>query len=156
MANYYTHFAMLIDNTTVAESEWLRDYFQSEDEDEDGMTCHEGIRLVLAEGNRAFLNDDGGSGNVERLAACLRAFLLAHRPDAKFIVPWSCTCDKQRTDGFDGGAVIVSARREVWFNPLSLAEAWDESEECEPHVYDYSTTIDDIKESLNDKEVPSR
>ena len=147
MANYYTHFAMLIDNTTIEESEWLRDFFASEEEDEDGMTCHEGMRLVLDEGNRAFINDEGGNAFVERLASCLRAFLLAHRPADKFIVPWASTCDKQRTDGFEGGAVIVSSRREVWFNATSMAEAWSESEECEPYVHDHSTPLDELEDA---------
>ena len=147
MANYYTHFAVRIDKTTTAESRWLRDFFASEEEEEDGLLAHDGIKLVIYDGDHAFINDDGGSGSIEKLTDCLRAFLLAHRPADKFIVTWASTCDKQRVDGFDGGAVIVSARRMAWFNPKHMAESWDESEECEPHVYDYSTPLDELDDA---------
>jgi hypothetical protein len=147
MANYYTHFAVIIEKTTVAESEWLRDFFASDEDEDDGMTCHEGMEIVLAEGNRALISDSGGNGNVGKLAYCLREFLAAHRPADRFIFSWASTCDKARPDGFDGGAVIVRSRSTTLFNPMSMAKDWDESGGCKPDVYDYSTPLDELNDA---------
>jgi hypothetical protein len=157
MANYYTHFMIRISNTTLEESEWLRDYFADETEDEDGNTQCQGLELTLDAGSSAYIKDDGDSGDVDKAVDCLRLFLAAHRPNDSLFVSWANTCDKHRADAFSGGAAAVTAKRVAWFNPLTMAEAWvKDNNSVTPFISNYSTTIDDIKEALNDKEVPSR
>jgi hypothetical protein len=50
------------------------------------------------------------SGNVEKVADMVVAFLRKFRPEGSFALGWSETCSKPRFGEFGGGAMFVTAK----------------------------------------------
>ena len=61
-----------------------------------------------------YSEENGDPGQVAYLVQC---FLRKFAPDRYWSMTWACTCDKPRLGEFDGGAVLVTARRIRYFSP---------------------------------------
>lgn len=121
MANYYTTYVWYSPKLTKAEQKWFTEELKRRaatlaDPDDDAnadyfdwefFSSKEGAppdRLKLH-------NHEGGEGNVANL---LQTFLKRFHPDKVVAFELAQTCDKDRSDGFGGGAVVISAKRIQW------------------------------------------
>jgi hypothetical protein len=74
------------------------------------ISCHEpevgGVWIVSAD----------GLGNPEYAAALVQSYLRHIASDAVIAFPWSLTCSPPRSDGFGGGAAVVTGHRVELFD----------------------------------------
>ena len=148
MANNYTYCAHVLDGITDEERKWIiprmeEDWWEKNHEEE-----FMGFEMEM-EGDGDLLRVQGRNVAPDQVTWFIRNFLHEFRPDNHEIVEFSHTCDSLRTGEFGGSAVLITATKEVWFNPYELAKQFVFGRELVPHEYDYSTTVDKMEESIS-------
>lgn len=106
MANNYTQFSFAVGNLTPEESSWLTVMHRLLEEDDDNIYA---FAMSIEPPEVVFYAAE--SGDVEKVANFVRAFLLQFRPLDAVGFEWATWCDKPRPDEFGGGAVLVTATR---------------------------------------------
>jgi hypothetical protein len=124
MANYYLHFSVMLEGLNKKEEEWARAELarREESEDDGGGTLHdfestfESSDTTSDGPSSVWFHDNGESGNVEQIADFVQSFLKKFRPKDCWGMEWSTDCSKPRLDAYGGGAVLVTAKKQVWMN----------------------------------------
>lgn len=117
MADYYTHFSVVLEKLTPSEAAWLKAEItkaQSEEDPNTGGTMAD-FEAKL-EADEMWFHDNGEWGNVEHVASLVQKFLKQFRPAASWGFEWSNDCSKPRLDAYGGGAVFVTAAEIRWLN----------------------------------------
>lgn len=124
MADFYTQFSSGIGELTKEEAEWcdanLHDLTVNREDTDDPLEFEWRLEKD-ASGTFLWLHDCGDYGNVEQVADFVQSFLIRWRPKEVWYMSWACTCSKPRIDSFDGGAVVVTAKKTYYVNASTWA-----------------------------------
>lgn len=123
MSNYYTQFAFTLPQggSTVSIEQWVNGYRDLIDrrlseEDKDWYEQYGGIEVTfLKDHGVAYIQDDGGAGNVDAAEHAIRNY-LQHFPffsNEAVYFGWSNFGDKSGDNDNSGGGMVVS-RDDVW------------------------------------------
>lgn len=143
MTDYYTHFAVALGDLSAKKIEYWRGYDGHRNEDGDECSCFD----VRIHDDTVVLCDEDGSVVMDHVAAVLRAYLCRFRISAPAIVPYANTASRSVVDAFDGGVIVVWARREAWLTASHAGEQIAAGEEPGASVIDYATALDELDES---------
>lgn len=118
MADYYTMFSANLPLTNEKEKVWCEVRLRklSGEEDENGCSMFPD-KYEVQDGNVWICSEE--SGDVEKVADFVQSFLQAFNKKFAWSLEWSNSCSKMRTDGFGGGAVVVTAEGMEWM-PTSM------------------------------------
>lgn len=122
MANYYTQFSFVVG---CADPGRVGAEYRRLTEDEDGSVLEDDFEehpifdevedlwmapAVRVDGDSVWISDDAGESSVWSAALIVKWILGSFDgvPGEVFFT-WSDSCDKQRADGFSGGAALVRA-----------------------------------------------
>lgn len=138
MADHYTQFSFTFDINNADEKKFLQSVLDVASNYEEGGEKSEllyeafpnweasecvGFLCDLPDaGGQVWIRDDGGSGDVENVAAFLGAYLRKFDHKHTLSFEFAFTCSKQRADEFGGGAVVVLADDELWMNTSKWIE----------------------------------
>ncbi len=67
------------------------------------------------------LQDDNGEGQITAAVYAVQFFLRHFHLEQAVVLEWSCGAVKPAPGAFHGGAVLVTAQEEHWFDPGRLA-----------------------------------
>ncbi len=67
------------------------------------------------------IQDDGGEGQITAAVYAIQFFLRHFHLEQAVVLEWSCGAVKPEPGAFHGGAVLVTAQEEHWFDPGRLA-----------------------------------
>ncbi len=115
MANYHTQLSLEIGPLTQAAHDWLQaeaTKVNDSPEFEDHLNC-EFLFRPTAEHYTLWIHAEDGP-NIEALVTLLSAYLEKFDPQRVIAVQWAHTCSSPRTDGFGGGACVVTAKHTHW------------------------------------------
>jgi len=150
MANSYLQFSfMAFEKITAAERLWLEEredstWWETNHEEE-----YMGFSMEVEKGDILWIWAEE-SGFVDNVAWLIRHFLARFRPRDHVVFEWAYFCDKLRLDEFGGGACLVTAKSEVFFHPLTMAEQYAQDGESHPHVADYGDAGDRLREIVDE------
>jgi hypothetical protein len=113
MADYYTEFSFVVENLTLEEAEWLALHYLTKWEDDSTFKDCFGMEIQDSPNMQAWFHDDGGQPNLDALLDFLTKFLSGFRKDSSIFFEWGRTCSAPRTDGFGGGAALVTSTTAV-------------------------------------------
>jgi hypothetical protein len=109
MANYYTAFSFEVQCSDAAADELIQMAgVAREDDDYYGGFLIDRAGLDGEDGDGVWIREDE-SGDIDFLSSLLHDWIMRgdHTPDAVGF-EYANTCSSQRTDGFGGGAVIIT------------------------------------------------
>ena len=113
MANYYTQFSFEVSAPSEEAVTWLAEALATADADNEngglGFEWENSTPVVL------WIHTDE-NGDLEQLADIVGEYLQKFDPEKSVVVEWANTCSKPRTDGFSGGAMVVTAHRVHWMH----------------------------------------
>lgn len=130
MADYYQQFAQTIGGITPKEKEWITSYLAHIDteteKNPDALDAWIKERPIyknideelemwphfewLLEGKEWTLYSED-SANMDVVGFILKEFLKKFRPTDIIGIEWGYTCSKLRSDGFGGGAMVITSSR---------------------------------------------
>jgi hypothetical protein len=125
MADYYTHCSIEIDDEYGSLAQLLNDIRAALDSGEpdplldtlqiEADEC--GFEFEWeAEGGSVWMYIEG-SGSVEQIANVIQLWLKRGGGTGDPIsIEWANTCSKMRTDGFNGGCVVITRNEQRWFD----------------------------------------
>lgn len=126
MADYYTQFAMSLDDVSSEEAQWIREMiaededgfpkFMQDWEDRDEMLGFLAFDLTFDDDRTVKITDLDGYGNEGQLARFLQMYLKRWRPDTYLGLSFAYTCSKPRNDAFGGGAAFITADYIEWMS----------------------------------------
>ena len=127
MADYYTQFSVVVPTPVGGEEETIK-WVEGWTFIRDCLFQEENLDLLDAEFNVnvEYLKHEGlwvysdGEGSVESAVATIQQYLLDFDISEGIVLSWALTCSKLRTDGFEGGAVLITADTEKWVNPQTV------------------------------------
>ena len=116
MADYYTEFSFVIADVTQEEAEWMQAAFASgihKEDDLDDMPYEDCFALEIQQDPemRAWIHDGNAQPTLDALIGFLKQFLSIFRVDKEIFFEWGYSCSKHHTDGFGGGAALISATK---------------------------------------------
>lgn len=142
MANNYSQFSTGISKITPKEAAWIRDYLKTpcpnEMEDPTGFLTWRAEREIkeaddadwfpsfewaLEEKDTFLWLYAYESADIDHLVSFVQAFLKKFRPKAVFTATGAETCSKLRIGEFGGWWIAVSAKKVLYGNTYSAAEA---------------------------------
>lgn len=131
MANNYTHFSLAFHLKGGAKAKsWIENLLRKADglagddtDDEDILETFPnwadyqctGFEWNI-DGDELFLHDNGGEGNCEAVATFVQAYLKRFDKKGRVGFGFADTCSSPRVDEFGGGACVVTAKKQKWFN----------------------------------------
>jgi hypothetical protein len=134
MTEYITRFSFSVKNLTDEEMEYLAHALDVHSCEEDPSDPCDFYGDIIKDTRTLWIHDCGEcSGDIESAVGFLRQFLFNRRPNQTVLVSWANTSNKPEEDAFNGGAVIVTAHDELWFNAVSLAQEYSRTKKCEPY-----------------------
>ena len=148
MANYYTSISFEVDNLDRNERRWLERRVSLDIDEGNGLQRM--TRMAQADGMAidvdywpgfgwAFGKTNGcaslwihsdDSVNMTNVVELIKAFLRRYRAEQQIVIGYAESSSKSLVDSFGGGAVLVTAKDDIWFDGVSLAQLYPFQGEC--------------------------
>ena len=144
MADNYMQFAIDLEISNPRALAWVNELLSFADahEGEDDALPDSGLAELLKivhpgwdempylgfswglDGTTLYINDGDGQGNTDTVVAFLASYLRlwADSPDETIGFEFCWSCSKPRAGEFGGGACVVSATQEKWWNSAQFIE----------------------------------
>jgi len=119
MANYYTQFSFEMRVVSEAAQEWLEEKLSGIDED--GSLGCDWEFDDLGDGAATLWVHADEHGSVEGVVNVLEEYLEKFDPKRAITFAWADSCSKPSTDGFGGGACVITAQKTHWMNTMTWA-----------------------------------
>jgi hypothetical protein len=132
MANHYQQFSEAIDDIAPDERIWINHVLSLrvdknivsnlkeegiEVDDEDSANWWPGFQWELRDTDTSILIYAQESGDLECVAAFVKAFLAKFRPNDCWSLTWADTCSRPRIGEFSGGGLFITAKSVRFFTP---------------------------------------
>lgn len=118
MADYFTHFSVIlprpdteelekksrqfVDEFNEKQGKQMSDFFSGEDDCE----IYSGLKMTYHK-DGVFIEDAYGEGNPEAAMVWIERYLDELDMDCGVLLAWACTCSKHRPGAFSGGGAVI-------------------------------------------------